>query len=140
MDLWTASPRRLVTLAVLPVILLAACAGRGGSVSPSATASAAPTAGSVESAEQAAELVLAQDPLFEDLEPYDPELIGGCCFYRARAVAGGYEVTVEIGWGDCPAGCINRHTWLYAVAPSGEVRLIEESGPSIEPGVVPGTE
>ena len=28
----------------------------------------------------------------------------------------------SIGWGDCPAGCINRRFWEYTVSDAGEVR------------------
>jgi hypothetical protein len=33
-----------------------------------------------------------------------------------------------VGWGDCPAGCINEHRWTYAVSSTGDVDLVDESG------------
>ena len=32
------------------------------------------------------------------------------------------------GWGDCPAGCIEKHFWVFAVEEGGAVRLVEEYG------------
>ena len=50
---------------------------------------------------------------------------------------GAYIVTVTVGWGDCPAGCIERHTWQYAVAPDGTVTLQAEDGGSVPPDAWP---
>jgi len=135
-------PLALVASAVL-VAILAACSpavtpGPSGPPSPSAPApssSAAPGPTTVTSPEAAAALVLAADPRFAGLGPQDPNRIGECCFYAAEPTAGGYEVTIEIGWGDCPAGCINRHHWFYTVATDGSVRLDREDGPPVPAGV-----
>ena len=43
-----------------------------------------------------------------------------------RAAATTIEITV--GWGDCMAGCIERHVWTYEVSPDGTVELIAEQG------------
>ena len=129
---------------LLPILvgaLLAACGpATVGSPSPSslpaspstlASPSASPSSAPVVSAEEAAALVLAADSRFSALKPKDTELIGQCCFYEVTPVGDGYEVMVEIGWGDCPAGCINRHRWFYTVAGSGEVTLDRENGPEV---------
>ncbi len=79
--------------------------------------------------------MIAAEPRFAGIEPQDPEMIGGCCWYEAREVEGGYEVAVEVGWGDCPSGCTSRHRWLYAVSREGALALIEEVGESVPPGV-----
>lgn len=71
------------------------------------------------------------------LTAFDPELIGACCFYRVREVQAGYEVEVEIGWGDCPSGCINRHRWLYAVTNEGDVELLGDEGDPVPVGPWP---
>jgi hypothetical protein len=90
----------------------------------------------VTSAEQAAALVLASDPRLAGLGPQDPNLIGQCCFYTATPAAdGGFNVQIEIGWGDCPAGCIDRHHWRYVVSPDGTVRLDGEDGPPVPAGI-----
>ncbi len=62
-------------------------------------------------------------------------MIGECCFWTAVPAADGYDVTIEIGWGDCPAGCIDRHHWYYSVSAAGAVTLDGEDGPAIPPGI-----
>lgn len=37
--------------------------------------------------------------------------------------------TFSMGWGDCPAGCISRHTWEVTLNTDGSV-AVKESGPS----------
>jgi hypothetical protein len=77
---------------------------------------------------QAVDLVLEQNPLFAAIAPRDPELIGQAAWYEVTATAGGWRVEIRMGWGDCPAGCINEHRWTYAVSSTGEADLVEESG------------
>jgi hypothetical protein len=67
-----------------------------------------------------------------------PDAIGACCFWEAERSATGYRVTFEVGWGDCPSGCIDRHRWTYDVSADGAVQLAEESGPAVPSGV-PGS-
>jgi hypothetical protein len=101
----------------------------GATVAPSASA-----AGGVTSPDEAARRVLASDPRFADVTRKDPNAIGQCCWYQARQVEGGYQVDIVKGWGDCPAGCINSHRWTYAVAPTGQIQLIAESGDPLPSG------
>jgi hypothetical protein len=82
----------------------------------------------VTSAAQAAALVLAADPHFAAVRPADPELIGECCTYEAVDEPPGYQVRVELGWGDCPAGCISHHQWRFHVDPDGTITLISQEG------------
>ena len=100
------------------------------SVQPSSVpASSSPTGGGpITSPDEAAQRVLVLDPHFTGLQPKNPDLIGACCFYEATTTADGYQVNIELGWGDCPAGCINRHRWSYAVAPDGSTTLLSDSG------------
>jgi prealbumin domain-containing protein len=128
-------------LATLPLILLlAACSGASAPL-PAASSGAeasAPTASAptpVTSADEAAAAVIAADPRFAGLRPLDPNLIGQCCFYQVQATETGYAVTIEVGWGDCPSACINRHRWAFAVTPAGEVTLMGEAGPPVPAGV-----
>ena len=86
----------------------------------------------------AAAAVAAADARFAGLGPKNPDLIGQCCSMDVTPSATGYDVTVEIGWGDCPAGCINRHRWFYTVASDGTVVLQREEGPAVPAGV-PGS-
>jgi hypothetical protein len=127
--------RRTLPALLLLVVAIAAGCGGGGGGSPSA--SAAPSTTGVDSAEDAWAAVAATDERFASLEPYDDELIGQCCFYRVTEVEGGYQVDVEVGWGDCPAGCINKHRWTYAVNPDGVVALLNEEGEPLPPGPFP---
>jgi carboxypeptidase family protein len=137
--------RRLLVLAAALAILAAAC-GQAATSSPSASASApAPSASASDPAsvgpttpEAAAALVLASDSRFTGIKPKNPDLIGGCCFYEVTPKGNGYTVMVEIGWGDCPAGCINRHHWFYTVTGDGTVTFDKEDGPAVPTGV-PGT-
>ncbi|HUG47408.1 MAG TPA: hypothetical protein VMP67_03245 [Candidatus Limnocylindria bacterium] len=85
----------------------------------------------VSSAAQAAALVLASEPLFAGIGPLNPQLLGQCCWYEANEAGDAFEVNVELGWGDCQAGCIERHRWQYAVGREGTIALIDESGPQV---------
>lgn len=111
-----------------------ACGGPAPSATPGPSGSPSPTPGgsgqevNVTSPAQAATLVMASDPRFASLSPANSELIGGCCFYEAVEAPPGYQVTIELGWGDCPSGCINHHKWQFHVDPDGTISLIDESG------------
>ena len=127
----------LGTLVAL-VVTMGACASAGASAPPAASPSPSIAANPVTTPDEAAERVMAEEPMLAGIGKKDPDLIGACCFYEAQAVDGGYQVRFEVGWGDCPSGCINKHRWSYAVNPDGLVELLEESGASLEPGVLPG--
>ena len=144
-------PVHVTRLALLVGVLLAlgACATAtptplpSVSSPPSTTApSATPVPTTIDSAEAAAALVLGSDPRFAGLKDRDPDLIGQCCWWTATQRDGGYDVTVEIGWGDCPAGCIERHRWSYRVTSGAALSLVAENGPPLPagiPGPVDGT-
>jgi hypothetical protein len=78
--------------------------------------------------------VLAQDPRFAGVGPQDPNLIGQSAWYEVSPALVGWRVTVTIGWGDCQAGCIARHAWVYDVDPAGAVTLVEERGDPLQDG------
>ena len=118
-------------LATLTLVALAACSSGGSSPTPEPSPS--PTL--VSSAEEAVELVLAQDPRFERIRPYDPDLIGQAAWTKVESSVDGWTVTVRIGWGDCPSGCIDEHTWTYEVTTAGEVTLVDEQGPAVPENV-----
>jgi hypothetical protein len=42
--------------------------------------------------------------------------------------------TFEYGFGDCPSGCINRHSWKFKVFTDGTVEFIEENGDPLPDG------
>lgn len=52
---------------------------------------------------------------------------------RARLWGDGWRLDYSVGFGDCPAGCINRHAWSFAVAQSGAVTFLGRSGPPPPP-------
>jgi hypothetical protein len=105
---------------------------------PSPSAATAPTTGAeVDSPEAAARLVLASDPRFANVQKKDPDLIGQCCYYEAVRGQEGFRVRITVGWGDCPAGCIDHHTWTYDVSRDGDISLIGQAGDPVPPGGVP---
>ena len=135
----------LAPLFAVALFVAAACStgiapapsGSPAPVSSAAVPSASAPAGSQPAAtpEEAAALVLAADSRFATLGPKNPDLIGGCCFYEVTPTDDGHAVTVEIGWGDCQAGCINRHRWHFLVSRDGTVTLDREEGPAVPAGV-----
>jgi hypothetical protein len=116
-------------LAALLCVLAAACSD--ASASPVATDASGP--GSVTTPEEAVAAVIALDPRLTGIGPLDPDLIGQASWYEVTPASGvgAFLVTVRIGWGDCPAGCINEHRWVYAVQPDGTVVTQSEDGPPV---------
>jgi len=114
--------------------------GAPASPEPSTTPAVTPTpiAATVTSAADAAALVIATDPRFEGAIGLTPDVIGASKWWTARALAdGAYQVTLTIGWGDCPSGCINQHTWRFRVAADGQVTLLDESGDPVSADGIP---
>lgn len=107
------------TLVVVLVLALVACASTGGA------------SGTPPGAADAARLALAQQDRFRGIGPHDQNLIGQAAWYQVAAAADGWEVLVRIGWGDCPAGCINEHRWTYSVTHEGTVRLLGQTGDAL---------
>ncbi|HEY5629913.1 MAG TPA: carboxypeptidase-like regulatory domain-containing protein, partial [Candidatus Limnocylindrales bacterium] len=132
-------------LLVFVVLAFAACAssaaspgsslvGSGGSPAASSTPSspANPSTAPVASAEAAFDAVRARSPWFDGVKPKDPNLIGQASWWQATpSTDGAWAVTVDVGWGDCPAGCINHHVWQWQVAKDGSVTLASETGSAI---------
>lgn len=102
-------------IAVVVGLVLAACVGPGGSTGPT-------------TAQEAAKLALAQESRFSGIAPRDDNLIGQAAWYEVQASGDGWQVTIRIGWGDCPAGCINEHRWVYSVGRDGKVALTRQDG------------
>jgi hypothetical protein len=139
--------KRVLGAISLALLLLAACSaasapgGAGGTQPASASPASATTApskgGPVDSIEEAAARVIASNPLFKDVRAKDPNLIGQCCWWEGAASDNGWELKIVVGWGDCPAGCIHRHQWRYAVAHDGSITPLGDSGDPIPPGGIP---
>jgi hypothetical protein len=125
-------PRFVALLALLAAALVVAGCGGGTTASPT------PSPVTVDSPEAAARLVAAKSPLFEGIEPRDPELIGQAHWWEAVAIDDGWRVTFRAGWGDCPAGCIDEHAWTYDVAKDGTVGFVEERGTAVPQEVLDG--
>jgi hypothetical protein len=102
--------------AVVLALALGACAPAGGG-------SVAPITGA-----DAVRLALAQHDRFTGIGPLDKNLIGQAAWYEVATAGDGWQVLIRIGWGDCPAGCINERRWTYAVGRDGSVRLVKEDG------------
>ena len=121
---------------MLVLLVLAACSPAGAAPSPTPVATILPTptpvAATVASPEDAATLVIASNPIFAGATKQDPELIGASKWWTATPTSdGGYQVEITVGWGDCMAGCIERHVWTYLVEPDGAIELIAEQGDEV---------
>lgn len=143
-------------LALAPVALVlasvvAACGGSAASAAPTATVrpTSTPTATPVverptptpvsvvvRSPSDAATLVIATNPLFTGAAPRDDGMIGMSKWWVATPLADGrFRIEVTVGWGDCMAGCIDRHVWTYEVWPDGALELVSETGPEVPPDI-----
>jgi hypothetical protein len=122
--------RRSLIRLVAVVALVAACAGATGT-SPSAAPSVG--GGPVTTEEQAIARVIEHEPRLAGIVRRDPDMIGQASWYEAMPASGvgAFVVTVRLGWGDCQAGCIDEHTWVYAVGPDGSVTLQSEGGGAV---------
>jgi len=99
------------------------------------TASPSPTG--VSNADEAMAAVRARSPLFDGIERRDPNLIGQGSWWDAQSGIDSWLVTVQVGWGDCQAGCIDRHTWTYDVM-GGEATFAMEDGSPLADDVLAG--
>jgi hypothetical protein len=52
---------------------------------------------------------------------------------RARLMNSGVRLDYSVGFGDCPAGCIGRHTWSFLVDSSGHTTYLGSSGDPVPP-------
>ena len=128
-------PHRARLAGLAAVVLgsaLAACSAASvPSPSPAPTIRPTPTpiAVTVSSAADAAALVIATNPMFAGATELKPDVIGASKYWKAETLAGGgYRIELTLGWGDCPAGCIERHVWTYDVDARGGLTLVGESG------------
>lgn len=119
------------------LVLVAACGGAASTSTPSATP--VPTVGTVDTPQEALAAVVAKEPRFEGIGPYMADMIGQSAWYKVTPASGvgAFVVEIWLGWGDCPAGCIDEHSWLFAVLPDGTVNLQSETGTPVPPEVWP---
>jgi hypothetical protein len=52
---------------------------------------------------------------------------------RAQRLGHGWRLDFSVGYGDCPAGCINRRTWSFSVSATGAVGYLGASGAAPPP-------
>ena len=127
-------PRRAAaTLALVAIAAIASACG-------TSLATPVPTTRVIQSAADAARTVADEVPLFEGIGPKDPNLIGQAAWYEATPDEAAkppvpWTVTFRVGWGDCPAGCIDEHTWTYEVGVDGSVTFASEAGSAVPPAV-----
>lgn len=124
--------RPLLAFLVAVAAVLAACAG-GGSPAPSGSTAPRPSHGPVTTPEEALAAVIAREPRLTGIAPLDPAMIGQASWYEVMPASGvgAFIVKIRIGWGDCPAGCIDEHVWTYVVGPDGSVTVQGEAGPPV---------
>jgi hypothetical protein len=134
MDRTPRLPGHVVAALLLLLLIATACAGAAsGPVAPPVPAQPTPApsvAGPVTTPDQAIAAVVAFEPRFAGVDAKDPNMIGQSAWYEVKPASGvgAFLVTMRIGWGDCPSGCIDQHVWTYAVAPDGTVTLQQETG------------
>jgi hypothetical protein len=84
---------------------------------------------------EAHEAVLETGAPFGDFAFLGDGLIGASQYYEVKGEPGSaasWIVIYTYGWGDCPAGCISRHTFVYQVDPvTGEVRFDRQEGEAL---------
>ena len=148
-------PRPSLISVALILGAVAACGGSAGAPSLAPTPSSVPTATIrptptpvveapsptpvkvvVGSPFDAATLVIATNPLFTGAAPRAEDMIGMSKWWVATPLSEGrFRIDVTVGWGDCMAGCIDRHVWTYEVWPDGKIELVSEAGPEVPPDV-----
>ena len=75
----------------------------------------------------------ALTPLFQPIEGVVHAGPGGCMGDGNDIVATmeseAWRLDYSVGFGDCPAGCTERHTWTFRIFADGRVRYDGSSGP-----------
>ena len=84
---------------------------------------------------EAHDAVIANGTPFGDFVLLDDALIGASQYYEVKGEPGSsaaWIVVYTYGWGDCPAGCISRHTFAYQVDPvSGVASFDSQQGEAL---------
>ena len=89
----------------------------------------------IESGAEANAAVLALGTPFASFAPIESAMIGANETYEVKGSEGGDAAWIVIytyGWGDCPAGCIDRHSWAFQVdSRTGAATYDSQMGPSL---------
>ena len=84
---------------------------------------------------EAHEAVLATGAPFDNFVFLDGGLIGASQYFEVKGDPGSgatWVVTYTHGWGDCQAGCISRHTFVYLVDPvTGDATFDRQEGDAL---------
>jgi hypothetical protein len=138
MDQIPSLPRTFLALLFAILLASAGCsAANAPSNAPAGSPAASPASsvggGTVTTEDQALAAVIAAEPRFAGITKKDPDMIGQSSWYEIKPASGvgAFVVTMRVGWGDCPSGCIEEHTWVYAVAPEGTVSLQSQGGDEV---------
>ena len=124
-----------ISVALALAVILAACGG-GGGATPTPPPVKAP-GGAITTPQQAAARVGEVDQRFLGFAEQSGALIGASAWWTSEAMTdGGFRITFTNGWGDCPAGCINKHNWTFEVTASGDVKLAGETGDPLPGGTL----
>jgi len=76
-----------------------------------------------------------ENPLLAGVRQREADAVGQPAWWEGKETADGWQLVYTIGWGDCLAGCIERHTFTYDVARDGTVALVDEGGDAIPAAV-----
>jgi hypothetical protein len=125
--------RAALVLGLVLALVAAGCAASTTDATPT------PLPVPVTTPEAAVSRVLEAEKRLTGIAPRSPDAIGQAAWYEVAPASGvgAFVVTVRLGWGDCPAGCIDEHVWHYAVAPDGAVSLVSETGAAVPDDVWP---
>lgn len=89
----------------------------------------------IDSPAEAHQAVLAAGAPFDDFVFLDGDLIGASQYFEVKGDAGSgatWVVVYTYGWGDCQAGCISRHTFVYLVDPvTGDATFDRQEGEAL---------
>ena len=129
------TPARPLGLWLFAALLLAGCGGAASGSSPSPS--------TLDSPEAAAAAVQARTPLFDGFGPLAQDVIGQDRWWEAEPLdtatpPSGWAITFTAGWGDCQAGCIDRHRWTWNVRRDGTTEFVAEAGPMLTPEILVG--
>lgn len=129
------SAARFLIAVVLIAAAVAGCAGSASGTPPGPTVVPGPVTTPADAVTQ----VVAFEPRLTGIKPFDTGLIGQSSWFTVEPASGVgvFVVTVRVGWGDCQAGCISEHSWVYAVGPDGAVSVSSEGGPPVPPDAWP---
>jgi hypothetical protein len=83
--------------------------------------------------------VFASNPIFSSIRQRDAQVIGDSMDFSTITLDNGFGVSITMGSGDCPSGCVNKHTWNYTVSADGQVKLVSEQGEEVDMTIDPGT-